>query len=346
MNIFCVGINHRTAGVSLRERFAVEEGSLSCLLAELRREAAMGEAVVLSTCNRVEIYGLSGDADAAARVCADVLQRSAGTEAEFYRREQAEGARHLFRVVCGLDSMVVGETEILGQVKEAYAAALESGATGAALNRLFQQAFRVAKQVRTETGITRGAVSVGSVAVELAEKIFGDLADCRVLLLGAGKAGARVARSLQSRGVRRLVLSNRTFERAAELARELEGMALHFDQWQSALPDVDIVISSTAARGRLLSAAELSPVMTARVDRPLFLVDLAVPRDFDPALNGLDGVFLHDMDSLQAMAQRSVEARGREVERCEELINAQVEEFLSWARQRPESTKVTVTSVS
>lgn len=346
MNIFCIGINHRTAGVSLRERFAVDEASLSSLLSDLRREAALGEAVVLSTCNRVEVYGLSGNADAAARACADFLQQAAGAEAEFYRREQAEGARHLFRVVCGLDSMVVGETEILGQVKNAYAAALESGATGAALNRLFQQAFRAAKQVRTETGITRGAVSVGSVAVELSEKIFGDLADCRVLLLGAGKVGARVARSLQSRGVRRLVLSNRTFERAAELARGLGGMALHFDQWQTALPDVDIVISSTAARGRLLSADELSPIMAARGDRPLFLVDLAVPRDFDPALNEMEGVFLHDIDSLQAMAQRSVEARRREVERCEELIEAHVQEFLSWSRKRPEAANPSLSAAS
>lgn len=345
MNIFCIGINHRSAGVSLREQFAVEEGSLPALIAELRREAALAEAVVISTCNRVEIYGLSPDAESAVRSCADLLQRSAGVEAEFYRCERAEGARHLFRVVCGLDSMVVGETEILGQVKDAYATALENGATGAALNRLFQQAFRVAKQVRTETGIARGAVSVGSVAVELAGKIFGDLAGCRVLLLGAGKAGARVARSLQSRGVSRLVLSNRTFERAAELARELGGMALHFDQWQSALPDVDIVISSTAARGRLLSAAQLAPVLASRRDRPLFLVDLAVPRDFDPALNDLEGVFLHDMDSLQAMAQRGMDARGREVERCEELIEEHVREFLAWAQQRPGETKMSAAPV-
>jgi glutamyl-tRNA reductase len=344
MNIFCIGINHRTAGVSLRERFAVEDESLSSLLSMLRREAALAETVVLSTCNRVEIYGLSDDAESSARACEDLLQRSAGVEAEFYRRDRDDGARHLFRVVCGLDSMVVGETEILGQVKDAYASALESGATGAALNRLFQQAFRVAKQVRTATGITRGAVSVGSVAVELAEKIFGDLAQCRVLLLGAGKAGARVARSLQSRGVHRLVLSNRTFERAAELARELGGMALHFDRWQSALPDVDIVISSTAARGRLLSPAELSPVVSARGDRPLFLVDLAVPRDFDPALNDLEGVFLHDMDSLQAMAQKGVDARGREVGRCEELIEEHVREFVAWVRNRPVETVTRVAS--
>lgn len=337
MNIFCVGLNHQMAGVSLRERFAVEDDSLRVLLPDLREEATLDEIVVLSTCNRVEVYGLAGDPDAAARSCAHYLQRTAGIEADFYRRERAEGARHLFRVVCGLDSMVVGETEILGQVKDAYALALQHGATGAALNRLFQQAFRVAKQVRTETGITRGAVSVGSVAVELADKIFGDLAGCRALLLGAGKAGARVARSLQSRGVHRLVLANRTFERAAELARELGGMALDFDRWQTALADTDIVISSTAARGRLLSPGELTPVMAARGDRPLFLIDLAVPRDFDPALNSLEGVFLHDMDSLQAMAQRGVEARGREIERCEALIEHHVREFTAWAQQRSEA---------
>ena len=230
--------------------------------------------------------------------------------------------------------MVVGETEILGQAKDAYAAALEGGATGAMLNRLFQQAFRVAKQVRTETAITRGSVSVGSVAVELAEKIFGDLNSCRVLLLGAGEAGARVARSLQSRGVRGLILTNRTFERAAELAAELGGMALHFGHWRGALNDVDIVISSTASRERLLSAEELTPLMSSRGDRPLFLVDLAVPRDFDPALNELEGVYLHDMDSLQAMAQRGMAEREKEVERCEKLIAAQVDEFIEWVQQR------------
>jgi len=340
MNIFCLGLSHHTASVSLRERFAVEDGKLGEMLAALRDEAALQEVVILSTCNRVEVYGLAPDPAAAARVCADFLQRVAGTEAEFYRREQAEGARHLFRVVCGLDSMVIGETEILGQVKDAYAAALATGATGATLNRLFQQAFRLAKHARSQTGITRGAVSVGSVAVELAEKIFGDLTACRVLLLGAGQAGAGVARSLQSRGVRGLIIANRTFDRAAELAAELGGMALHFDRWQSVLADVDIVISSTAARGRLLSPDELKPVLTLRGDRPLFLVDLAVPRDFDPSLNEMEGVFLHDLDSLQAMAQRGMDARGREAARCEEIIDEQVREFFEWACQRPSRSPV------
>ncbi|MEX1044607.1 MAG: glutamyl-tRNA reductase [Chthoniobacterales bacterium] len=333
MKIFCVGLSHHSAGVSLRERFAVEEADLTVSLQELRASAALEEVVLLSTCNRVEIYGRAGDPADAARRCADFFRTRGGDGADFYQRHAEEGVRHLFRVSCGLDSMVVGETEILGQVKAAYALALEHGATGRVLNRLFQQAFRAAKQVRSETGITRGSVSVGSVAVDLAEKIFGDLALCRVLLLGAGKAGARVARSLQSRGVRSLVLSNRTFNRAADLAGELGGMALHFDRWQSALPDVDIVISSTAARGRLLSSEELRPVIAARRDRPLFLVDLAVPRDFDPSLNELEGVYLHDLDSLQAMARQGMAEREKEVERCERLIAAQVAEFQQWVQQ-------------
>ncbi len=334
MKLFCLGLSHHTAGVSLRERFAVEPGALSSLLGEMRLRAALSEAVLLSTCNRVEIYGLAPDLSSAARACADFLQETAGAEAEFYRHDHVESARHLFRVACGLDSMVVGETEILGQVKDAYAAALDGGATGAALNRLFQSAFRVAKQARTDTGIARGAVSVGSVAVELAEKIFGDLSLCRLLLLGAGEAGTRAARSLQSRGVGELIFANRTFDRAAELSAELGGMTLHFDRWISALKDVDIVIGATAARERLLSVDRLAPILSERGDRPLFLVDLAVPRDFDPALNALEGVYLHDMDSLQAMAQRGMSAREQEMKRCEEMIAVQVAEFEAWLRDR------------
>jgi len=346
MKLFCTGLSHHTAGVSLRERFAVDSSSLAVLLGEMRLRASLAEAVLLSTCNRVEVYGIAPDPEPAARDCSSFLQDTAGINADFYRHEHTECVRHLFRVACGLDSMVLGETEILGQVKDAYTAALEGGATGAALNRLFQSAFRVAKHVRTETGITRGAVSVGSVAVELAEKIFGDLSGCRLLLLGAGEAGTRVARSLQSRGVGRLVFANRTFDRAAELAAELGGMALHFDHWRNSLEDVDIVIGATAARERLLSVGELSRLMLPRGDRPLFFVDLAVPRDFDPELNALEGVYLHDMDSLQAIARRSMEAREEELERCEQLIAGEVAEFEAWLRHRAPSDPVRATAVS
>jgi len=346
MKLFCTGLSHHTAGVSLRERFAVDTSSLTALLEEMRLRASLAEAVLLSTCNRVEVYGLAPDPASAARDCSAFLQDTAGINADFYRHEHTESVRHLFRVACGLDSMVLGETEILGQVKDAYAVALDGGATGAALNRLFQSAFRVAKQVRTETGITRGAVSVGSVAVELAEKIFGDLSGCRLLLLGAGEAGTRVARSLQSRGVGRLVFANRTFDRAAELAAELGGMALHFDHWRNSLEDVDIVIGATAARERLLSIGELSRLMSPRGDRPLFFVDLAVPRDFDPELNTLEGVYLHDMDSLQAIARRSMDAREEELARCEQLIAGEVAEFEAWLRDRAPSDPVRVTAAS
>ena len=346
MKLFCTGLSHHTAGVSLRERFAVDSASLTVLLEEMRLRASLAEAVLLSTCNRVEVYGIAPDPSSAAGTCAAFLQDTAGINADFYHHEHTESVRHLFRVACGLDSMVLGETEILGQVKDAYAAALDGGATGAALNRLFQSAFRVAKQVRTETGITRGAVSVGSVAVELAEKIFGDLSACRLLLLGAGEAGTRVARSLQSRGVGRLVFANRTFDRAAELAAELGGMALHFDHWRNSLEDVDIVIGATAARDRLLSVGELARLMSPRGDRPLFFVDLAVPRDFDPELNTLEGVYLHDMDSLQAIARRSMDAREEELARCEQFIAGEVAEFEAWLRERAPSDSVRVTAVS
>ncbi|MBU3665360.1 MAG: glutamyl-tRNA reductase [Chthoniobacterales bacterium] len=334
MEIFCLGLSHHTAGVALRERFAVADERRAAILADLREQARLREAVLLSTCNRVEVYGLAPDAAQAASTCAELLQRQAGIRAEFYRREHEETARHLFRVVCGMDSMVVGETEVLGQVKDAYAEALQSGLTGSALNRLFQQAFRVAKEVRSVTAITRGSVSVGSVAVELAGKIFGDLASCRSLLLGAGETGERVARSLRSRGVRSLVISNRTFERAAQLASELGGMALHFDHWKTALSDVDIVITSTAAQGRLLSRAELVRVSSERGDRPLFLLDLAVPRDLDPEINSLPGIFLHDLDSLQAMARQGMDLREQEISRGEEMIAGEVRTFFEWLRQR------------
>lgn len=334
MEIFCLGLSHHTAGVALRERFAVAEERRAAILSELRERARLREAVLLSTCNRVEVYALATDAGEAARTCADFLQQHAGAEAAFYRREHEETARHLFRVVCGMDSMVVGETEVLGQVKDAYTEALECGLTGSALNRLFQQAFRVAKEVRSTTAITRGSVSVGAVAVELAGKIFGDLASCRALLLGAGETGERVARSLHSRGVRSLIISNRTYERAAELAASLGGMALHFDHWKKVLPEVDIVIASTAARGHLITRRELEIFIAERGDRPLFLIDLAVPRDLDPEINSIPGVFLHDLDSLQAMARQGMELREQEIARGEEMIAGEVQAFFDWLRQR------------
>ena len=327
MQLFCLGLSHHTAAVSLRECFAVAEAEMAEVLAALREAAGLREAVLLSTCNRVEIYGAAEDGGAAMSVAGDFLRGRSGHEAPFYRLEDDQAVRHLFRVAAGLDSMVLGETEILGQVKDAYAAAFGAGHTAGRLNHLFQQTFRVAKLVRTETSLGRGSVSVGSAAARLASSVLGDLSACRALLLGAGEAGEGVARSLCARGLRELLVANRTATRAEALAGALGGQPVGFAHWRDHLATADIVIASAAASERLLSAGELAPVLAVREGRPLFLLDLAVPRDFDPAIRHLPGVVLHDVDALEAIAQEGESLRAAEVEKAEALVAAQAEEF-------------------
>ena len=327
MQLFCLGLSHHTAAVSLRERFAVPEPEMPAVLGALRETAALGEAVLLSTCNRVEIYGAARDAEAAMAAAAGFLRAHAGEDAPFYRREGDHAVRHLFRVAAGLDSMVLGETEILGQVKDAYAAAFGAGHTATQLNHLFQQTFRVAKLVRTETSLGRGAVSVGSAAARLASSVLGELSACRALLLGAGEAGEGVARSLCARGLKELLVANRTASRAEALAGALGGQPVAFGHWRDHLATADIVIASAAASERLLSARELAPVLVVRDGRPLFLLDLAVPRDFDPGIRHLSGVVLHDVDALEAIAREGESLRAAEVARAEALVAAQAGDF-------------------
>lgn len=332
MNIFCAGLNHRTADLNVREHFAIQEGEMKIVLEQLREIDGVSGAVMLSTCNRVELYAASLCPLRALEGFHQLLQQRSGFEVPLYHHTTPGAVRHLFRVASGLDSMVLGETEIFGQVKKAYALATELGSTSRPLHRLFQHAFRVAKSVRTDTQITRGAVSVGSVAVTLAEKIFGKLDSCRVMILGAGEISERTARTLQSRGVRSVIVSNRTYDRAVELAAEIGGMALHFDHWENTFSDVDIVISSTNAPHAILTVEKLKPLLKKRHGRPLFVIDLAVPRDADPAINKLEGVFLYDMDSLQQVAVQSLDIRRQEVVRCESLIDSHVGSFLSWMK--------------
>lgn len=335
MTVFCLGISHHTANVPVREHFAVPPSAWPEALRALRAGSVVREAVLLSTCNRVEVYGVAGEEiHPAAAICGEFLTRHGGREAVFYRHAGAACARHLFRVACGLDSMIVGETEILGQAKRAYATALGCGATSAVLNRLFQQAFRTAKRVRAETGIGRGPASIGSATVDLAESVFGTLAGRRVLLLGAGEAAGKVARSLRSRGVRGVAVANRTFVRAAALAAELHGTPVPFEEWRAALAEADILISSTSSEHRLLEAADLRGILARRDGRPLLLLDLAVPRDLDPAIAGLPGAHLHDLDSLQAVARQGLDLRRRERERCEAVIEEHVGRFAEWLRGR------------
>lgn len=301
---------------------------------DLRAAAGLREIVLLSTCNRVEVYGTAAEPDVAADVVSAAWQRRAGRRTEFARFTGDRAARHLFRVAAGLDSMVLGETEILGQVKDAYAAAFGGGHTSADLNRLFQHAFRVAKLVRSETEIGRGAVSVGSAAARLAASDLGELSACRALLLGAGEAAEDVARSLHARGLKELLVANRTSGRAEALAAALGGRAVEFERWRDHLATADIVIACADAPSRLLRAAELAPFLAVREGRPLFLLDLAVPRDFDPAIRALRGATLHDIDDLEAVAREGGSLRAAEVGKAEAIVAAQVAEFARRAADR------------
>jgi len=337
MNLFCVGISHHTANVETRERFAGH----AAVDTRLRNEVGCAEALLLTTCNRVEVYAASEKTVPTERI-AHCLLASGTTPREdefevFYRHEALQCVQHLFRVASGLDSMVVGETEILGQAKKAYAAAREIGAAGPFLHRLFQRAFRVAKQVRSRTEITRGAVSIGSVAVDLAQHIFGSFETRKVLLLGAGEASERTARALTKRGVRDIRVTNRSPERAANLAAMIAGRAVPIEEWENHCREVDILISSTAALEPIVTREILAPLLHDRLDRPLFIIDIAVPRDVAPDVNEMDGVFLYDIDSLQSIAERSLAQRREQIIAGEEIIARHVEDFSGWftaARER------------
>jgi glutamyl-tRNA reductase len=292
----------------------------------------VSEAVVVSTCNRVEFYVA---AEQAAQGFGAVNEYLATRLAEppggaFFQHPTAHAIRHLFRVVSGLDSMVLGETEILGQVKKAYAAASAAKTTSRYLNKLFQRAFNVAKKVRTDTNITRGSVSVGSAAVELAAHIFGQLSTCHVMILGAGETSELTAGALAARGVHSIFVANRSYDRAVTLAEKMKGKAIHFEEWPNQFHEIDILIGSTAAPHHVVTAAQLAPIMRKRPDRPLFCIDLAVPRDIEPAVNNIDGVYLYDIDELQKRADDSMKVRQQELVTCEQMIEGHALEFSEW----------------
>ena len=351
MNLFCVGLSHHTADVGTRERFA-GHAETDCIL----RGAGCTEALLLTTCNRVEVYAASEkrvSTDEIARCLVRNIENDRSEYAPpFYRYEDEKCVQHLFRVASGLDSMVVGESEILGQVKKAYESARASGVAGPRLHRLFQRAFRVAKQVRTHTEITRGSVSVGSVAVDLAQRIFGQLSSCKVLVLGAGETSERTARALVSRGVTDLRVTNRSTDRAQELAGLVGGRAVRFDEWLQQCREIDILITSTSSETALLTPESLAPMLRNRVDRPLFLIDIAVPRDVDPSVNEMHGVYLYDIDSLQSVAEQSLALRRQQITAAEAIIAEHVADFqekISWglnhASRTPEHPSVADSSL-
>ena len=325
MPIVVIGLSHRTCPVELRERFAFPEPKIPEAIQKLRTEGMAEEAVILSTCNRVEIYAANASVSrdtlaALQQFLVDWGDYRGPLTDEIYKLNEPDSIEHLFQVACGLDSMVLGETEILGQLKKSYDLALRHKHTGSRLNKAFQRAFNVAKQVRTETNIQRGSVSVGSVAVELAEKIFESLRDRRVMVIGAGDTSEKTARALLSRGAQSIIVSNRSYNRAQSLARELNGRAIHFDEWGQEFTKIDIVISSTAAPHYVLDRVKLEPLMKLRKNRPLLLIDIAVPRDIEPEVNFLENVYLYNIDDLQAMAEGCLKQRREEIARCEAII--------------------------
>ena len=325
MPLIVLGLSHRSSPVTLRERFAFADAKIPAALQLLRDSGAASEAVILSTCNRVEIYAFTAAEPRAAFIalrqflldCHDY--REPLTD-EIYGLSEPQSIHHLFKVACGLDSMVLGETEILGQLKKSYDLALQHGHTGGRLNKAFQKAFNVAKHVRTETNIQRGSISVGSVAVELAEKIFNTLAERDVMIIGAGDTGEKTARALLSRGARGIIVSNRSHDKALALAANLGGRAVLFDSWASEFPKIDIVISSTAAPHFILDRHKLEPLMKLRRNRPLLLIDIAVPRDIEPEVNLMENVFLYNIDDLQTIADDYLKQRKEEILRCERII--------------------------
>src|SRR4051812_45992688 len=341
MPIIVAGLSHHTSSVELREKFAFSESAIPETLRKLRGSGLASEGVILSTCNRVELYavtqpGGSETANDLREFLCRERQVPSPTGGEFYLLSEPRSVEHLFKVACGLDSMVLGETEILGQIKKAYELALQHKHTGGRLNKAFQNAFNVAKHIRTETNIQRGSISVGSVAVELAEKIFTKLNDHQVMVIGAGDTSEKTARALLSRGAHSIIVSNRSHERAVELAKELGGRAVHFDEWAGEFSKIDIVISSTSAPHYVLDRAKLEPLMKLRKNRPLLLIDIAVPRDIEPEVNFLDNVYLYNVDDLQAIASDYMRQRKEEMRRCEEII-AEKARALCGSRRPPGS---------
>ncbi len=344
MGLLVVGISHRTAPVGLREHLAIPAERIGAALDRLTASGEVKEAVVLSTCNRVEVYVQPvGDRDRAAHLLREFFARiydSVDAAAALYRQDGLEAVAHLFRVAAGLDSMVIGESEILGQVKTAYTAARDRGTTGKITNVLFQRALFVGKQVRTRTNISEGASSVGSVAVHLAERIFGSLQDRRILLIGAGEMAEVAARHLISQKTGQISVINRTLEKAQALAASLGGTAGPMESLFDELLHADIVICSTSAERPVITFDVMQAIMKARRDRSLYFIDIAVPRNVDPAVHGIDNAFVYNIDDLRRIVEENLDRRREEVAEAEALVNTLSSEFYEWIRAALEGRTV------
>ncbi|HEY3316871.1 MAG TPA: glutamyl-tRNA reductase [Coriobacteriia bacterium] len=335
MHLTMVGLSHKTAPIEIREKLTFPPHRQEDALARLTGSDEVSEAVILSTCNRTEIYAVTttedGGTDAVIDFVCDFHDLDRHELVRYLYIESGEAVvRHLFRVVASLDSMVIGEAQILGQAKEAYEYAFDFGATGRIFNKLFRQSFELGKRVRTETDIGESAVSISYAAVELAKKVFDTLEGRTILVVGAGKMSELTAKHLVSNGVRSVLVANRTYERAAELAERFEGEAIRYDDLFTRMHDADIVISSTAATHYVISREQVAPVMKGRHGRPLFLIDIAVPRDIDPAVNEISNVFVYDIDDLNGVVSSNLEERMREARKAELIIEDELAAFEAW----------------
>lgn len=347
MKLFVTGLNHRTAPVEVRERLAFEERALPEALGTLKQRPGLLEGMILSTCNRVEITVTADEQADAETAVEHFIAESRAVARDWvspylYRHDGPDAIRHLFRVASSLDSMVVGEPQILGQLKSAYAVAKECGAISGFLDLVLTRAFNVAKRVRSETDIGQSAVSVSYAAIELAREIFGSLAGKRVLVVGAGKMSESAARHLRRSGVSEILVTNRTRARAEAMAEEFQGRVVEYEKFFGALTDVDILIASSGAPHYILTKDQMKAVMARRRSRPMFLIDIAVPRNIEPAVNEVEGVFLYDIDDLDKVVQTNLRGRIELAAEAEDIIREEVERMLLRLKTR----EITPTIVS
>ncbi|OIO36079.1 MAG: glutamyl-tRNA reductase [Candidatus Omnitrophica bacterium CG1_02_46_14] len=335
MDILVLGLNHKTAPIEIRERLSIPKSKGSELLKALETRQIFEERLLLSTCNRTEIYGVGLDLDESINKAKAFLSEYSKLdlskfENNLYVMKQPDSVKHLFSVTAGLDSMVLGETEIIGQVKEAYLEAHKNQQTGKVLNNLFQRSFKVAKNVRTNTNIGIGRVSIASVAVDLAEKIFEDLKNLRIMVLGTGAMSTAVTKAMVSKGALPMIVSSHHPERAEAIAKEWGGEALPHDTYHQRIAETDILIAATSCQQAVITELKVKDWMRARREKPFFLIDIGVPRNIETSIEKLDDVYLYNIDDLQNIANKNMASRQNQLDQCFHLIQGQTHYFMDW----------------
>lgn len=335
MNILVIGLNHKTAAIEVREKLAFNGPKLDNALEILKNTGDIKESLIISTCNRVEVYAVVKDLESGTERIKNFLSEFHSIPRDpldnsLYVYSEKKALKHLFRVASSLDSMIVGEPQILGQLKDAFDIALKKKSTGIFLNKLMKKTISVAKRIRTETAIAESAVSISFAAVELAKKIFEDLSSENFILIGAGEMAELAARHLINSGVRDVMVTNRTYERAEELAREFNAKVVDFDNLREELIHTDIVISSTGASDYILLKDNMNKIMKQRKNKPMFIIDISVPRNIDPEINDIDNVYLYDIDDLQGVITTNIQERNKEAEKADRIVDEEVGSFLNW----------------